>query len=203
MKKTTTLGFVGVLLLAILVTALAPLEKTLGSNARLVYFHGAWVWAAMLAFAVAAVSGAIGLLSRSIAWQRTSQAAGRAGLVFWLIFLPMALLVMQLNWNGIFWNEPRFRIPLNLAVVGLLLQAGMVFFPLTWTMLANMAFGVVFFLAMGSTDAVLHPDSPIFNSDARAIQIYFIGLLILLSAAGMFLARAWYEWETQKELKAI
>jgi len=102
MKKTTILGFVGVLLLAILVAALAPLEKTLGSNARLVYFHGAWVWAAMLAFSGAAVAGAIGLLSRRIAWQRTSQAAGRTGLVFWLIFLPMALLVMQLNWNGIF-----------------------------------------------------------------------------------------------------
>lgn len=201
MKKTTILGFVGVLLLAILVAALAPLEKTLGSNARLVYFHGAWVWAAMLAFAGAAVAGAIGLLSRRIAWQRISQAAGRTGLVFWLIFLPMALLVMQLNWNGIFWNEPRFRIPLNLAVVGLLLQVGLVFFPLTWTMLANMAYGVVFFLAMGSTDAVLHPDSPIFNSDARAIQIYFVGLLILLAVAAMLLTRAWYEWETHKDLQ--
>jgi membrane protein CcdC involved in cytochrome C biogenesis len=199
MKNTTILGFVSVLLLAILVAALAPLEKTLGANARLVYFHGAWVWAAMLAFAAAAVAGAIGLLSQRIAWQRTSQAAGRTGLVFWLIFLPMALLVMQLNWNGIFWNEPRFRIPLNLAVVGFLLQVGLVFFPLTWTMLANMAYGVVFFLAMGSTDAVLHPDSPIFNSDARAIQIYFIGLLILLAVAAMLLTRAWYEWETHKD----
>ena len=199
MKKTSILGFVGVLLLAILVAALAPLEKTLGANARLVYFHGAWVWAAMLAFAGAAVVGAIGLLSRRIAWQRTSQAAGRTGLVFWLIFLPMALLVMQLNWNGIFWNEPRFRIPLNLAVVGLLLQVGLVFFPLTWTILANISYGVVFFFAMGSTDAVLHPDSPIFNSDARAIQIYFVGLLILLAVAAMLLTRAWYEWETHKD----
>lgn len=53
------------------------------------------------------VYGGLGLAMRRITWQRASQAAGRAG----LIFLPMALLVMQINWNGIFWNEPRFRTP--------------------------------------------------------------------------------------------
>ena len=102
----------------------SPLEKTLGANARLVYLHGAWVWVALLFFLAAAWRGRWALLARRAAWHTGRSAFGRTGLLFWLTFLPMSLYVMQANWNGLFLDEPRFRLPLNLAIVGLLLQVG-------------------------------------------------------------------------------
>jgi hypothetical protein len=42
-----------------LVTALAPVEQTLGANVRLVYLHGAWVWVGIISFGLAALSGLV------------------------------------------------------------------------------------------------------------------------------------------------
>lgn len=173
---------------AILAARFAPLEQTLGGNARLVYFHGAWVWVALLLFLGAAAAGAVGLLTRRAVWQAWSRASGQAGLLFWLAFLPMSLVVMQANWNGLFLDEPRFRLPLNLAIVGLLLQVGLLFLPLAWASAANILFGAVVFATMWGADSVLHPESPIFSAEAGGIRLYFFGILLLLSLAGWQLA---------------
>ena len=157
MIKSPWLWFVLALLGALLLAAFAPLEKTLGINARIVYLHGAWVWTALVSFLLAALAGLAGLLTRKTALQRWSRALGRTGLFFWLTFLPMSLYVMQANWNGLFLDEPRFRTPLNFAIVGLLLQIGLAFFPLLWTSLANLIFGVALFVVMNGIQTVMHP----------------------------------------------
>jgi hypothetical protein len=191
--------FVIYLLAALLVAAFAPLEKTLGVNARIVYLHGAWVWTAMLAFLVAALTGLAGLIRRSAALHEWSRTLGRTGLLFWVCFLPMSLYVMQANWNGLYLDEPRFRVPLNLAIVGVLLQVGLSFIPdARWTSLANIAFAAALFVSMNAVQAVLHPESPIFSSDARDIQMFFLVLLILLTLAAWQLARAWQQWQNKK-----
>jgi hypothetical protein len=174
---------------AILAALFAPLEQTLGSNVRLVVFHGAWVWVALLLFLGAAVVGAVGLLTRRTTWHAWSRASGQAGLLFWLTFLPMSLVVMQANWNGLFLDEPRFRTPLNLAIVGLLLQVGLLFLPQWWTSVANLLFGAVLLFTMQGADSVLHPESPIFSAEAGGIRLYFFGVLLLLSLAGWQVAR--------------
>jgi hypothetical protein len=189
-KHSALLWFAAGLGLTILFTFFAPLENTLGANARLVYFHGVWVWVAMLAFGAAALIGLAALISRRTILHHWSRALGWTGLFFWITFLGMSLVVMQLNWNGIFVDEPRFRIPLNFAIVGLLLQVGLTFLPdLRWTSLGNLGFGVALLLGMGGVDTVLHPDSPIFNSEARSIQIFFLLLLILQTGVAWLLAR--------------
>ena len=198
-RRSPLFWFVMALIAALLVTAFAPLEKTLGVNARIVYLHGAWVWTAMLAFLAAALAGLVGLIRRRTALDQWSRALGRAGLCFWITFLPMSLYVMQANWNGLYLDEPRFRVPLNLAIVGVLLQVGLSFIPdARWTSLANIAFAVALFVSMNSVQAVLHPESPIFGSDARDIQVFFMVLLILLVLAAWQLARVWQQWESKK-----
>lgn len=173
-------------------TAFSPLEKTLGANARIVYLHGAWVWAALAGLILASLAGLLGLLPRRDILHCWSLALGRAGLLMWVLFLPQSLYVMQANWNGLFLDEPRFRIPLNLAVVGLLMHIGLSFFKVgLWTSLGNLAYGVVVMLGMGSVQAVLHPESPIFTSGERQIQIFFFGLLALLLAVVLQIARLW------------
>jgi uncharacterized integral membrane protein len=199
-SRSPLVWFVIYLLAALLVAAFAPLEKTLGVNARIVYLHGAWVWAAMLAFLAAALAGLAGLIRRSAALHEWSRALGRTGLFFWICFLPMSLYVMQANWNGLYLDEPRFRVPLNLAIVGVLLQVGLSFIPdARWTSLANMAYAVALFVSLNSVQAVLHPESPIFRSDARDIQVFFLVLLILLALAAWQLARAWRQWQSKKD----
>jgi hypothetical protein len=176
-----------------LVTSFAPIEKTLGERVRLVYFHGAWVWTGKAAFAAAGLAGLMGLIRRRATWQQASLALGRTGLVFWLTYLPLSLLVQQLNWGGIFWDEPRWRIPLAFGIAGALLQAGLAMMDdLRLTSLANLGFGAALWYFLGSIENVLHPDSPIFSSGSVRIQVFFSALLLLSIVFGGLLAWFFY-----------
>lgn len=161
--------------------ALAPLEKTLGANIRLVYLHGAWVWTGLIAFGLAGLVGLLALASRRFKFHQWSAAAGRVGLLFWLTYLPMSLIVMKMNWGGFFFDEPRWRIPMVYAVVGVLLQAGLWLLQTRWiTAAGNGLFAAALWWSTINMRSVLHPDSPVLQSDSILIQVYFLGLLILL-----------------------
>lgn len=176
-----------------LVTSLAPIERTLGEGARLVYFHGAWVWAGKFAFAAAAAVGLVGLVWKKRSWLLSSRVLGWAGLVFWLTYLPLSLYVQQVNWGGIFWDEPRWRIPLMFGVAGLLLQGGLVLLEnLRFTSAANLVFGAALWWFLGSIQNVLHPDSPILQSNSVRIQIFFFLLVVFSVLFGGVLARLFY-----------
>lgn len=168
--------------LIIATTAVAPLEKTLGARVRLVYLHGAWVWTGKVAFGLASLAGLGALLfaNRRPFWSGWSLAWGRTGLIFWLTYLPLSLVVQQLNWGGIYWDEPRWRVPLAFGVAGVLLQAAlMIFNHPKWTAMGNLVFGVALWVGLARLQNVLHPDSPIFGSGSQRIEIFFLVLLFL------------------------
>jgi hypothetical protein len=50
---------------------------------------------------------------------------------------------------------------------------------------------VAVLVVMSSVQAILHPESPIFTSGERQIQLFFLGLLILLLALVFQVARLW------------
>jgi hypothetical protein len=173
------------LLIVFVITAFGPAEKVLGNSARIVYLHGAWVWTALAALVAAAVIGLGGLLLRRTLWQRWSRALGWTGLFFWITYLPLSLWAMQTSWNGLFLAEPRWRLALVFSIAGLLLQAGLaVLGRLDWTAMGNIAYCGVLLAALLLTPNVLHPASPVFASNARQIQIFFLlltGLLFLVA----------------------
>lgn len=186
--------------LIILITAFAPLERTLGERARMVYFHGAWVWAGKVAFAAASTAGLVGLVRGSRKWHGASQALARTGMVFWLTYLPLSLWVQQVNWGGIFWDEPRWKVPLMFGVAGLLLQVGLALVDdLRLSSAANLVFGIALWWALGTIQNVLHPDSPIFGSDSVRIQVFFIALLLLSVLFGGLLARIFYSLQPVRD----
>jgi hypothetical protein len=186
------LSFVAIFLL----TAFSPAEKTLGTNARIVYLHGVWVWAALAAFVAAGLVGLAGLLTRRESLHRWSRAIGRAGLLFWITYLPVSLWAMQTNWNGLFLAEPRWRLALVFAIGGLLLQIGLVLLEKpVWASLGNLIYLLVLFVALRTTENVMHPPSPILNSDAPRIQLYFAVLLLLMLVATWQVARWWFRLE--------
>ena len=185
--KGLALFLANILLIAV-VTALGPLEQTLGANIRLIYLHGAWVWTAKVVFGLAALAGLAGLLfpHRRLRWIDWSLALGRAGLLYWLVYLPLALLVMWVNWGGFFFDEPRWRVSLMLGVVAVMLQVALYLLDSPRiASAANLLFGATLWIMLGAAAVEMHPVSPIFGSDATGIQVYFLaltGLVMLLAA---------------------
>ncbi len=142
-KSPLTYFFLTVGVIALL-AFFGPEEKSLGSNVRLVYIHGAWVLTAEIAFIFAALAGLLGLLLRRDLFHTWSAALGRTGIIFWVTYLPLSLLAMQTNWNGLFLAEPRFRLAMIFAVTGILLQLGLWMFSIPWlTSLANIFYIIV------------------------------------------------------------
>lgn len=173
------------LLLIVLLTAVGPAEKTLGVNVRIVYLHGAWVWAALAGLGGAALAGLVGFLRRQAAWHRLGRALGRVGLFFWVTYLPISLWAMQTNWNGLFLAEPRWRMALIFAITGLLLQVGLALWENpAWASGLNLVFFIALMVALQNTERVMHPPAPILDSEAWRIQAYFVGLLALVLGLG-------------------
>ena len=192
MSKWKPLPLFASTLLAILLAALlGPEEKELGASVRIVYLHGAWVIAAELAFLLSALAGLLGLLLRRGMFHALSAALARTGIVFWLTYLPLSILAMQSNWNGLFLAEPRFRLAITFAIVGVLLQLGLWIISRDWlTSLANLAFFAALRFTFSQAVYVMHPPpSPIFNSGNYAIIGFFVGLNLLSWLAAYFLTR--------------
>lgn len=179
--------FLFLLILIGVVTILGPSEQSLGDNVRLVYLHGAWVWTAMITFLAAAVTGVLGLLLRKGLWHAWSFALGQTGLLFWITYLPLSMWTMQANWNGLYLAEPRWRIGLHYALIGLLLQAGLlVLRRARLASLSNVIYMAALMWSLSTAEQVMHPPSPILGSDATSIQLYFFGLTgLCLLAAGI------------------
>jgi hypothetical protein len=175
-------------------TAIGPAEKSLGTNVRVVYLHGAWVWTALAAYIAAGITGFLGLALGRPVLQLWSRALGRTGLFFWLTYLPLSMWAMQANWNGLFLAEPRFKFAIIFSVTGILLQIGVTLMENpAWASGANMMFVVALYLALSSTENVMHPPSAILDSEARRIQLYFGGLILLVLLAAFQIARWLYK----------
>jgi hypothetical protein len=177
-------------------TLLGPTEKSLGTNVRVVYLHGAWVWAALACFLAAAFLGLLAFILRRESLHRWSRALGRTGLFFWITYLPISMWAMQTNWNGLFLAEPRWRLAIVFAAGGLLLQIGVALLEdPVWASAANIAYFITLILALTNTPNVMHPPAPILNSDAWRIQIFFAGLLLLTLLAAAQFARWLFQLE--------
>ena len=189
-KSPTTYFFITVIAIALL-TLLGPEEKSLGSNVRIVYLHGAWVLTAEIAFFAAALAGLLGLILRRDIFHAWSAALGRTGIVFWVTYLPLSLFAMQSNWNGLFLAEPRFRLAMMFAVTGVLLQIGLWIFNTSWlTSLGNIIYIFVLRVIFSTAENIMHPPpSPIFNSGNYVIIGFFVGLNLLALLAAYFLTR--------------
>jgi hypothetical protein len=193
--------FFGTLVVIAIISLFGPEDVALGANVRIVYLHGAWVLTAEVAFIAAALAGLVGLIARFVSTlkprenglHRWSAALGRTGIVFWVTYLPLSLWAMQSNWNGLFLAEPRFRLALTFAVVGVLLQVGLWIIRLPWlTSLANILYIVVLRVVFSSASYIMHPPpSPIFKSGNWAIIGFFILLNLLTLLAAYFLTR-WF-----------
>ncbi len=198
-SKLTWVWF-GMTLLAIgIVTEFGPAEHSLGTHIRVVYLHGAWVWAALAAFMAAGVCGGVGLVLRRPVLHSWSASFGRTGLIFWITYLPLSLLAMQSNWNGLFQAEPRWRLALVFSIAGLLLQTGLALADKpALTSALNLVYMIALLVTLIQTPNVMHPASPIMNSNAWRIQHYFISLVLLTILAAGQMSWWWFKREPKR-----
>jgi len=180
------LAIVITLALIALVAFLAPIEKTLGANIRLIYVHAAWVWTGKVIFGVAAVVGLVALIfAKQESLTYLTRSLAYSALFFWLTYLPMSLIVMQANWGGFFFDEPRWRIPFLLGIIAVLLQGGLwAFNNDRLTAFGNLAFGVALWWQLGGVENILHPQNPIGQSNSTAIMGSFSLILIFTILLG-------------------
>ncbi|RPH75776.1 hypothetical protein EHM76_00895 [bacterium] len=195
MFKSPFFWLILLLLITLIFTAIAPTEAVLGGNARVVYLHGAWVWVALVGFLAAAAFGFVGLILRREEYHLASRALGRTALTFWIMFFPMSLYIMDANWGGMFFDEPRWRVPFTFAVTGLLLQLGLSLQKPAWASAANIAYAIALFAGMSGMQSILHPISPVFTSESILIKVFFTGLVLLLGLAGWQVHRIWFSVE--------
>jgi hypothetical protein len=190
LKSPLILFFITVSVIALL-ALFGPEEKSLGSNVRIVYLHGAWVLTAELAFVAAGLAGLIALITGRDRFHHWSAALGRTGIFFWVTYLPLSLWAMESNWNGLFLSEPRFRLAAIFAVTGVLVQVGLWLINTNWiTSVANIIFIIVLRVIFATARNVMHPPpSPIFNSGNYAIIGFFLALIVLTLVAAYFLAK--------------
>jgi len=183
------------LALIILVAFLAPIEKTIGANIRLIYVHAAWVWTGKLMFGLSAIAGMLALiLFRQERLVHLSRSIAYCALFFWLTYLPMSLIVMRVNWGGFFFDEPRWRVPLLLGIIAVLLQGALwAFNNDRLTAAGNLIFGLVLWWQLGDVQNILHPDNPIGMSDSTAIMGSYTLILILTILLGAQLTLWIYE----------
>jgi hypothetical protein len=185
--KNRIIPLVALALIALLAVWLwlAPSEARLGSVIKMVYVHGALVWVGLLAFSLAGVLGLIALLARRAVWYHGTEAAGLAALLVWIAYVVSSMAVTGLTWGQLVaWNEPRVR------VTGLILLASAAIFVVSrlvnqrdLTAAANLAMGLVPWVAVHRAEAIRHPVDAIGSSGSTAIQGYY--LLIVLTIAAL------------------
>jgi len=190
LKTPLTLFIITVIVIALL-ALFGPEEKSLGTNVRIVYLHGAWVLSAEVAFVAAAIAGLLAIIAKRDVLHHWSAALGRTGIFFWVTYLPLSLWAMESNWNGLFLSEPRFRLAVIFAVTGVLLQVGLWLINTNWvTSVANIIYIVVLRMIFSSASNIMHPPpSPIFNSGNFAIIGFFLAMIALALLAAFFMTR--------------
>jgi hypothetical protein len=190
--------------LIVLVTLLGPREQSLGAVARIVYIHGALVWVAMLTFAVAGLLGIFGLLATlDLApalekLHKWSRAAGRVALLFWIGYLPLSMWAARAAWGHVFLEDPSFQNAFRILAVALIAQVIIWLRPNpSWLAgLLNAGVSAFMIFQLASTQKLMHPQSPIGDSNSLLIQLYFYLLSALCALLAFLVGRSFLHAES-------
>jgi hypothetical protein len=204
MMSRETWVLLALLPLIVLVTLFGPREQSLGAVARIVYIHGALVWVAMLTFGVAGLLGLTGVLAtvglapalaRLHSWSR---AAGRVALLFWVGYLPLSMWAAHAAWGHVFLEDPSFQNAFRILAVALVAQVIIWLRPgPSWLAgLVNAGVALFMLLQLASAQKLMHPQSPIGDSNSLLIQLYFYVLSALCALLAFLVGRSFLRAES-------
>lgn len=172
---------------------LAPNEKTLGEGIKSIYVHVTLTWTGMFGLTVAGLLGLVTLANGSQRIDAWAQTIGWVALALFAAGLIMSLVAAQVNWNGIFWAEPRTAAAMQIVAVALVAQILSTW--VRWIRLRgflHVAVAAFMTWMMLRTQLVLHPRSPIVTSDSTGIQATFAALFVLCLAVAAWVVWRWH-----------
>ncbi len=177
--------------LAALIVWLAPPELTLGDGIKTVYVHAPLMWTALVGLLVTASLGfAVTASGRPELenWMRT---------VAWVTMIALAAAALtgmwssRVTWGGVFWDEPRMRILLQVLAVYTVVLIASRWLP--WLRVRGLTLAITVAIAVAAlrlAPLVLHPRDPVSSASSASIRLTFVALFALcLSAAALVV---WY-----------
>lgn len=173
----------------IILIYLSPTEKTLGANVKLIYLHASMIWTALLLFIVSLVVLGVGLIQKKKKYLNKGKRIFITGSIALAINLALSMISMQIIWQKIAWQEPRFKNMVTAFFLLIICFALAAFFEKTEikSSLYIIASLSVLLLIMISVN-VIHPASAIRDSGSLAIKFFPLAMTGLLFTTGMLIS---------------
>jgi len=179
-----------------------PPDRTIGANTRLVFFHGAVVWNAILLALAGGVVGVIYLVRSTTrrAQDLLAPAPGGNGgawgpylwrvlsfaTLFWALSFFLSFPVMIMTWGGVLWRETRLVMTMEIVVLFAFLWTFGLLAPWRRVLAALMALAAVAMVTLIlTTPGTFHPDNPVFNSGNPRFWGGFLAILLGLVTANV------------------
>ena len=189
LEKPWLVPVVLLLLMALLVWR-APVEQLLGQGIKIVYVHVGLIWAGMLGFALNGLLGLVVAVTGSKKLADWLHIIGLVALSVFVISVIVSLVAEQVNWGGIFWQEPRNMAVFSVTAVAIIVLVLNSWLP--WRRVQGLlAAGLAAFaiLTLPSAPMVMHPENPARTSSSMGIQYAFYGVFVLA-----VLMSVWFVW---------
>jgi hypothetical protein len=169
----------------IMLTLMAPSEKTLGSVIKLVYLHGAMSWVISLLLVITGVIAVCSLANKR--WYATARASLKVALGFQLVNIVLVPIVTGLTWGVLFaWQEP--RVILTVFLLSLTLAIYLIEDSFAYTKFGSLLLslpGVARLITLGRIGRMMHPANPVGSSDSIAIKGFSLGIFLVILALSL------------------
>jgi hypothetical protein len=183
------------LVLMFLLVWRAPVEQSLGQGIKIVYVHVGLIWAGMLGFALNGLLGLVVAVTGSKKLSDWLHVIGLVSLGVFVVSVIVSLVAEQVNWGGIFWQEPRNTAVFSVTAVAIIVLVLNSWLP--WQRVQGLlAAGLAAFaiLTLPSAPMIMHPENPARASSSMGIQYGFYGVFVLVVLMG-----AWFVLHYHKE----
>ena len=198
LKQSWIVPTVLLLLMALLVW-LAPVEQSLGQGIKIVYVHVGLIWAGMLGFALNGLLGLAVIATDNKKLANWLHIIGLVSLGVFVVSVIVSLIAEQVNWGGIFWQEPRNMAVFSVTAVAIIVLVLNSWLP--WRRVQGLlAAGLAAFaiLTLPSAPMVMHPENPARTSSSMGIQYGFYGVFVLA-----VLMSVWFVWRYRPDDTAV
>jgi hypothetical protein len=184
-RKHAPIALGAIAVTIVVLAALAPPERVLGTGIRAVYLHVAATWAGLVGLYLAGLLGFVLCLRPMRMLETWLRSVGWVSLGLFGFGFVLSLLAAQVTWGGVLWVEPRVAVSLQVVALWIIVQVALM---LPWSIRGKGALwvGLAAFSgwALRTSQLVLHPEQPIRESTSLSIQTSFFALFVLMVVAG-------------------
>lgn len=158
-----------------------PEEKTLGEGIILVYIHVALIFSGTLGFLVSAFLGVWVLFSANKHLQSWLFYLSLFSLILYFLGIGLSMIASTIFWGAVNWTEPYMLASLQIISITITILVVACLIPnIRIKGFLNIIPFVSILLLMHGNKLILHPDTPIRNSESLAMKFSLYSLLFII-----------------------